>query len=254
MADIIVIGGLTTSGGVAGTSLRGMGERIMCMLLDEFLFMAVSLYGSILPLLTNGAAMLLTSSMSATGDDEIKRMLMAKMPDGRDIVLRLDWIRACAKCMAAGIADRCTHLKQRPQHFQRSVDQERLKALMKPFGDEGYEREVLNIGARSNLRAVFDSAWLEPLRQRACDYQNTLNTEHRFFFVSVDPAGEGFSQTVIMSVTTVDHPAPGVYPVQYVVLLLPQSINQLLLLLLLLSHTGTLGWLGGASIGGPRAF
>lgn len=186
-----------------------MGERIMLMMLDEFMFMQPSLYQTILPLLTNGAAMLLTSSMSASADDEIRRMLHAKMPDGREVVLRLDWIRSCAECKARGTPDRCTHLRQRPQHFQRSVDQERLQALMRPFGEDGINRELFNIGGRATISPVFERAWLDPLKNRACDFHNTTNKDYRYFFVAVDPAGEGFSQNVIVSAMLEESLLPG---------------------------------------------
>jgi hypothetical protein len=186
-----------------------MGERLMLLMMDEFLFLPAAGYSTILPLLTNGASMLLTSSQSASPTDEIKRMLHAKMPDGREIVLRLDWIRACAECTAKGVADQCRHLRQQPQHFQRSTDQDRMQSLMKPFGDEGIDRELFNITGRATIQPVFERSWLEPLRDRACDYQNTINKEHRFFFVSVDPAGDGFSQCVLVSATMEETRLPG---------------------------------------------
>lgn len=93
-----------------------MGERLMALMMDEFMFLNSNSYPTILPLLVNGAALLLTSSMSASADNEIKRMIMAKLPDGRELVQRLDWIRACHTCTANG-----THARVAGRSLKRLV-------------------------------------------------------------------------------------------------------------------------------------
>ena len=61
-------------------------------------------------------------------------MIYNKMDDGRELFLRLDWIRACADCRRRNQDSACTHIEPRPQHFQPRGAQRRQRALMTPFG------------------------------------------------------------------------------------------------------------------------
>lgn len=88
---------------------------------------------------------------------------------------------------------------QRPQHFQREVDRERVMALMKPFGEDAAARELLNITGRAQTEPAFARDWIEPLRDRATDWASVPGMDYPRFFVALDPAGEGFSQNVLVS-------------------------------------------------------
>jgi len=183
-----------------GSNYRGMGERLMMMMVDEFFFFKAMVYPTIIPLLVNGAALMLTSSMSVVADDVIRRMIYAKLEEtGAEVFKRFDWIRACADCVAKNEAARCTHIEQRPQHFQPRGGQRRVKALMRPFGANTYDREMRNITEKSTSQPLFEPLWLDALRDRARDYAPSSRREHRHVFIGVDPAGEGFSQCVIIS-------------------------------------------------------
>lgn len=195
-----------------------MGERLVLLTMDEFFFMRPEGFPTMLPLLVNGAALLLTSSMSARADDEMKRMLDAKLPDGREVVMKLDWIRPCHECKMAGIAHKCKHTLQRPQHFQREVDQERVRALMNPFGEGSFDREMLNIGAKAGASPAFQRAWIEPLFDTRNDFRDPLRRDRRVFYVGYDPAGEGFSKNVLLSAFVDATPQPNGAPYVTVVL------------------------------------
>ncbi len=170
---------------------------------DEFWFIKSAIYQTTLPLLTNGAAFLICSSQAVSADEDITNMLHAKLPDGTDVMKRLNWNRACTECLANGLANTCKHVLQQPQHFQQRKDQARLKALLSAFGDDAHDREVLNIGARSLIEPAFDPLWFAPLRDRSYDYAPAGSLaavrDHRAFFVVVDPAGSGFSRNVMVS-------------------------------------------------------
>ena len=88
-----------------------------------------------------------------------------------------------------------------PQHFQSQTDQIKLKELMRPYGEENWNREMLNIGGTPSITPAFEPEWLQPLRDRSNDFVLPTNGRepYRYFFVSCDPAGEGFSQSVFTS-------------------------------------------------------
>jgi hypothetical protein len=117
-----------------------MGTRLMLLLYDEFYFFREIVYTTTLPLSKNGAAILMISSMSKNHDDNIRRMIYAKMDDERELFLKLDWLRACPDCVRRGQANACDHIEPRPQHFEPRGAQRRQRALMTPFGKESYER------------------------------------------------------------------------------------------------------------------
>jgi len=178
------------------------------LLVDEFYFIKSAMYATFLALLANGAAFLIVSSMAVDSDGEITRMLHAVLPDGSEVMLRLNWIRACADCLARNEANFCTHLVEQPQHFQQRGDQARLKALLKSFGDAAYAREMLNVGARPSVLPAFPAVWLQPLRDRTLDVTLPPGRDYRYFFVSCDPAGGGFSQSVYVSLLCDSAQAP----------------------------------------------
>lgn len=119
------------SSGSGFSNLRGMGERLAMLFIDEFAFFDSAGMPVILPLLANGAALVMTSSVAPGGSREgIMAILDAKYADGSKAVLELNWMQSCDACKRAGRSDRCAHITQPPQHFQRRADQERLRALL----------------------------------------------------------------------------------------------------------------------------
>jgi hypothetical protein len=189
-----------------------MGENLFALMIDEFMFLKAATYPTTLPLLKNGAAFIIVSSEASAPADEIKQMMYAKLGDGRDVMRRLNWIRACLRCTAQGNATRCSHFKPQPEHFQSHGAQERLEALMRPFGEAAVARELYNQAARPTIEPVFPNLWLQPLRDRTADYApGATPTHHRAFFVGYDPAGDGFSQNVLVSVLFDAAAAPSPY-------------------------------------------
>jgi hypothetical protein len=204
-----------------GSNFRGMGARIALMNIDEFFFIKPSVYPTILPLLVNGSALMLTSSQNKDPDSPIRKMINARYEDsGQDAVLRYNWLQACADCRAAKQDERCTHIEQQPQHFQKQSDMRRVRALVEPFGDGGFDREMGNVTGRSWTDSVFEEDWINCLADAGNDiHLGTLNREFSHVFLALDPAGEGFSKNAIVSmvVDTVNKPfgAPYTALVQY---------------------------------------
>ncbi len=120
---------------------------------------------ALLPTLSNGAMLVLTSSQTTQPDSPIIKMLNATYPDGKPVIKLENWYvpslscihpgwhvhgfivhrqRACLSCTRRNIADRCTHIVQRPQHWQKRGDQTRVHALMGTF-EGSFEREMLYV-------------------------------------------------------------------------------------------------------------
>ncbi len=180
------------------SNYRGVGDKLMLLLYDEFYFFKEVVYTTTLPLAKNGAAILMISSMSKSHDDAVRRMIHAKLDEEEDLFIHLDWLRACPDCVAKGVANACDHIEQRPQHFEPRGALNRMRKLIAPFGQENFERELLNTAARSNREPLFSADMLGPLRDRACDYISPVANEYPEFFLGVDPADKGFSRTAIL--------------------------------------------------------
>ena len=97
--------------------------------------------------------------------------------------------------------DKCTHIEQQPQHFQRRSDMRRVRALVQPFGDGAFEREMGNITGRNWIDNVFEKDWIDCVADGANDFNSGDGCrEFSHVFTGYDPAGEGFSKNAIVSV------------------------------------------------------
>jgi len=132
-------------------------------------------------------------------------MIYARLEDGSDLFLRMDWIRSCAKCIRRNQENKCRHIEPRPSHFEPRGALRRQKALITPFGTQAYETELLNQAAANNRTPVFRSEWLQPLRDGTNDWPSAQWNPHvplgdfEEFFVGIDPAGGGFSRLILLA-------------------------------------------------------
>lgn len=86
---------------------------------------------------------------------------------------------------------------------------------MTPFGNEGFERELLNLAARNTVEPVFHPELLAPLGDATGAHDFVPDGRHTSFkeiFIGYDPAsGTGFSEAVALSmIFDTDSPPPGV--------------------------------------------
>ncbi len=110
-----------------------MGAKLFGLFIDEAFFFSPDGMPVILPLLGNGAFLVMTSSVGGGGSRSGTMAILDAEFNGTKAVLEINWIRSCDTCAQNDNAERCTHIVQRPQFFQRRSDQELLKALLKPF-------------------------------------------------------------------------------------------------------------------------
>lgn len=183
------------------TNYRGVGQKLMLLLYDEFYFFKEVVYTVSLPLAKNGASILMISSMAKDHDNAIRRMIYTKMEDGKDFFLQLNWLRACPDCVTRGVANDCDHIEHRPQHFEPRGAMKRMRFLMTPFGKDNFDRELMNTAGRSTRVPVFHPDLLAPLRnpETGTFRLPVTGIEYDEFFIGVDPAGGGFSCLAIVS-------------------------------------------------------
>ncbi len=198
-------------------NLRGMGFKLMKLYLDEGAFFDERGIPVMAPLLANGAALIVTSSIAPGGARTgAMRLLDAKEDDGRPAVLELNFGQGCSACVASGHGDQCGHRVSRPQHFQSRADMRFLRNLMQPFEGGAYEREMLNQYDRPLITPAFDPAAVARLRDHARDVDVVALGDQRHVYVSLDPHGQGMSEATVVSVLQSRH-VPGKDALAFVV-------------------------------------
>jgi hypothetical protein len=153
-------------------SLRGGGKRIRKLYCDEAFFFCDEAWPVIFPLAANGCALVLTSSM-AHKQQTLFQIRDARYKDGCPIVKVIDYRASCNECLLreqqTGVEVHCTHVVRPPKHFRTRTDEERLEALMSPFGS--YDREMLNIPPSATAQRIFTpvriDSWSSPMIRRA---------------------------------------------------------------------------------------
>lgn len=163
--------------------------------MDEFFFMNRKTLPSILPSVTNGATLVMISSMSAGTESHAMKILDMKYDDGTDVVMKLNWIQACASCKKKGLSDKCTHIARPPQHFQSVAGQERVKKLMST-DKASMRREMGNEMEEPDTAYAFESVHID----RMFNHKYVLREEVRHLFITLDPsAGKGGNRYVLVS-------------------------------------------------------
>ncbi len=184
-------------------NLRGMGIRLFGIFIDEAAFFDPAGIDVIAPLLALGAWLIMASSVNSGGARAGLMAMLDATLNGEEIVLELNWLRACDDCTQKGIDDRCTHIRQRPQFFQKRSDQAFLQALLKPF-DGVYEREMQNRQDKPTITAVFHKEWIDMLKDPARQVKPLAMIP--FVYTTLDPHGGGHSQAALIStIEWLDH-------------------------------------------------
>ena len=138
---------------------------------------------AIIPTLATGAIFIATSSVAPDGDSPITRLLDVKYPNGKPVVEKLVWIQSCHDCKRKGIADRCSHIKRPPQHFQSHATQARVDCLMS-FDSDAKAREMDNIGDKPAITSAFKKDWIDHMTSKA--YTLKKSVDH--IFITIDPS------------------------------------------------------------------
>jgi hypothetical protein len=194
-------------------NLRGMGTRLICCWIDEGYWFAKEGVPVVIPLLANGAALIITSSVGAGGSRTgLMAILDAKFPDGKSAIDVINYTNPCEKCSAAGKADQCTHIKQKPQFFQTNANVGRVEALLSPFVGV-FERELRNKQDKPNRSDVWGAAKIAHFADPKYNYHSVGS--HNYVYVGIDPTGGGESQGAIVSAIQLLHKGRECLAVQF---------------------------------------
>ncbi len=171
-------------------NLRGVGENLCMCFVDEGYWFSEEGVPVLVPLLANGAALVITSSVGSGGPRAgLMAILDAQYGDGTMAVKEINYSTTCEECIAANIPEgRCTHNYQRPQHFQSNFSQLRTKVLLSPF--EGvHERELLNRQDKPPTEPVWSTRAITNMFDESRDLEPIEEYGHAF--TSIDPHGGG---------------------------------------------------------------
>ncbi len=170
-------------------NLRGTGNSAMLVNFDEGFFFCDEAYEVILPVIANGAAFVITSSVPLQETSSFN-LTKALNENGRPVMRIHNWSNSCDDCAEKERRLKreitCHHMAQKPSNFRSKVDEKRLQALMRPFGAAAYAREMRNQAAVANSLPVFDHALIDRcLGREAPVVARTGELTH--FFVGLDP-------------------------------------------------------------------
>jgi hypothetical protein len=182
-------------------SLRGSGNNVMLVNIDEGLFFHVEAFKVILPAAANGAVLILTSSKPSEKNDAVDILKATYHDNGQLAWHILDWRPLCESCSDkekhTGREVVCKHGAKPPDHFRSYTDQERTMALMTPLNAYGSEME--NISAANPARPAFDATAIDHCIGVE-SYTVPLLERESHFFIAVDPGStKGRSNTAITS-------------------------------------------------------
>jgi hypothetical protein len=191
-------------GGQGGNynNLRGIGKQLSGLIIDECEFYPVKGLEVVIPLIINGAFLIMMSSVGGVSARlGARRLLGAKYENGTLIVKLYNWHKACDKCTRLGRAAKCKCNIQ-TQFYQNEVDVMKVRALMAALQTGAGDRELANQEETPSVFPLFMGRDLEVLRDRRADV--TFSKSVHTVYVGVDPGTHSFSQTAIVSIVPID--------------------------------------------------
>ena len=197
-----VYGGGTNPSAIQNT--RGGGNWAHLLFIDESGFFKDVAKTTVMPMVSNGAPVIETSSMPPFGG-RIKAILEAAFSDGSRVYNVINQRRLCDECQA--IEDKteteviCNHYPPRPMHFRSAVAAERTEALMKPFGEDGFMQEMRSELARNKVKYLFDKDSLNAALGPEAIMVPGFHSDIPYIFTTVDPGSpQDKSKTAIVTV------------------------------------------------------
>lgn len=180
-------------------TLRGTGSkrRTGTVILEEAAFIdpAVSL-SIVAPTLTRKYVNLFAISTINSEDMVMSSFMTAKYPDGRSVMLSLNFSLVCEACRDAGKADSCQHRMGDLPHWSSVAQHQKLHALMSQ-AQETLNREIRGIDVSENTKPAFNSGALTALADAELGTVQKLPPQTHVFIV-VDPACGGSNSSLAL--------------------------------------------------------
>ena len=187
-------------------NLRGTGstENTGTVIIDEINYCAPSMVSKIIaPTLIRKRVKFVGITTISGYDSFVTPLADARFPDGRKVMLTLNFEMVCEDCKARGEPEKCKCLMADLPHWHLSTQLEKLEILMAADPDT-YLREMKNVATDSSITPAFDPRDVAHLRKPDCVMRMTEIIAPTIF-VSVDPAcGGDMSKMAIVSAIYVD--------------------------------------------------
>ena len=182
-------------------NLRGTGStsKTGTVILEEMGFMKSDLVMEIVaPTLTRFGVKLIGITTKSGPDSFLGPMAEAKFPDGRSVLLTIDFELVCAECKRAGLAEKCKCLMGDIPYWQSMKQHDKLTYLMQGHNEQ-MMKELRGFAIEENVESAFERGSIEYLTSRAAVEKNT-SIHSPEIFVAVDPARGGkYSKFAVMS-------------------------------------------------------
>lgn len=172
--------------------LRGTGATAYTSTVigEEIGFVPVGIVMKILaPTLTRKRTKFIGITTMNMGDPFLKPLMEAKYPDGRSVMLTLDFDLVCDDCKKSGRALQCKCLAADIPHWQSAARHDKLSILMDSHKNT-LLTEIKNVPIDERTSAAFSRTAVEWLRtEEAIIRQSEFFADH--IFTTVDPAAGG---------------------------------------------------------------
>lgn len=172
--------------------LRGTGATAYTSTVigEEIGFVPVGIVMKILaPTLTRKRTKFIGITTMNMGDPFLKPLMEAKYPDGRSVMMTLDFDLVCDDCKKSGRALECKCLAADIPHWQSAARHDKLSILMDSHKNT-LLTEIKNVPVDERTSAAFSRPAVEWLRtEEAIIRQSEFFADH--IFTTVDPAAGG---------------------------------------------------------------
>lgn len=172
--------------------LRGTGstETTGTVIIDEINYCHPSMVNNIIaPTLVRKRVKFAGITTISGFDSFVTPLANARYPDGRKVMLTLNFEMVCEDCKAKGEPEKCKCLMADLPHWHLSTQLEKLEILLASNLDT-YMREMKNLASDSSISSAFNPKDVAYLKRPECVLRMTEISAQRVF-VAIDPACGG---------------------------------------------------------------
>ena len=188
-------------------TLRGTGSKNKTgtVVAEEFAYMKLEIFYEIIgPTLTRDMVKFVGITTTSGSDSFVSPLTEARFPDGRAVLLTLNFELVCEDCKKAGIPEKCKCLMADIPHWQSVAQHNKLEIIMKDHL-QTYLREIRGMTIDQSVSLAFDPAAVKRLNEESYVMMQR-NIFAREIFVAVDPAcGGDMSKFAIVSAIYVEN-------------------------------------------------
>lgn len=173
-------------------TLRGTGSRAVTgtVIAEEFAYMDLSIVFKIIaPTLTRKNVKFVGITTVSGSDSFVTPLVDAKYPDGRSVMLTLNFELICKACKDAGKAKQCKCLMGDIPHWQSQENHSKLERLMQGHMST-FMKELRGMNLEEDITPAFNPYYVEYLRTP----ESVMRVKELYadrVYTAVDPAAGG---------------------------------------------------------------